>query len=113
MSDWYEDVLHHKYDPLPEEPRHRKKARKKPRVRSDHRHEYEEVCIDAHGFRYVRGEKIPTYFIGKRCKLCGRLQDVKWLIDLREPPEDMPMYEVKDILDLFEMKALPDEMRRR
>ena len=35
------------------------------------------------------------------------------MIDLREPPEDMPMYEVKDILDLFEMKALPDEMRRR
>lgn len=25
--DWKEDALHHKYDPLPEEPMHRKKAR--------------------------------------------------------------------------------------
>ena len=43
-----EDSLRHKYDPLPEDaPRHRKKSKKR-HVRSDHKHEYEKVCIDAH-----------------------------------------------------------------
>ena len=112
MSDWKEDSLHHKYDPLPEEPRHSKKARKR-HVRSDHRHEYETVCIDAHTETVTRGGTFPSYSIGTRCRICGRLQDVKLWQYVREPPDGMPLYEVDSILKLMMMKVLPDEMKVR
>ena len=112
MSDWKEDSLHHKYDPLPEEPRHRKKARKR-RVRSDHKHVYETVCVDTHSWVRTRDGEFSSYHMCVRCKLCGRIQDIKlWRFE-PEPPEDMPLYEVEDFFDLVSMKVLPESMKVR
>ena len=110
MSDWKEDTLRHKYDPLPEDaPRHRKKLKKK-RVRSDHKHEYETVCIDAHSVIYRRGEKIPYLYLGKRCRICGRLNDWRHT-NLSEPPDGMQLYEVPNWGYLWGKKKIPEEMR--
>ena len=114
LSDWHKDALRYKYDPIPEDgPRHRKKAKKR-RVRSDHKHEYEKVCIDDHSYVYTRDGRLRKYTIATRCKVCGRLQDV--LLGSRgcyEPPEGMPLYEVRDFLELMEMRELPEEKRVR
>ena len=108
MGDWHEDALRHKYDPLPENaPRHRKKAKKK-HVRSDHKHEYEQVCIDSHTYVCRHGAKVKCYYIATRCKVCGRVGDVKVSRGLHEPPDGMPLY---DVPDFFIVKSLPDEMR--
>ena len=101
-----EDSLRHKYTPLPEEPRYRKKKVKK-HVRSDHRHEYEQVCIDAH----VR-LNMHFLYLGERCKICGRLNDWRHT-NLSEPPDGMPLYEVPSWEYLWNEKALPEEMRVR
>lgn len=110
-SDWKEDALHHKYDPLPEEPRHRKKARKK-HVRSDHKHDYEEVAIADGTYTVVNGERSKNYHRGMRCKVCGRLRDVRFGWSGEEPPEDMPLYEVDSFVGLL-AKELGDERRVR
>lgn len=108
-----EDSLRHKYTPLPEDgPRHRKKSKKR-HVRSDHRHEYEEVCIDMHLDVYTHGKKIPYLYVGKRCRICGRMADWRSRADLQEPPEGMPFYAVPDWTYLFDNKVLPEEMRVR
>ena len=109
MSDWHESSLRHKYDPLPEDgPRHKKKPKKK-RVRSDHRHEYEQVCINAHSFVYRSGLKLPRLYLGTRCKVCGRVGDCR-ATNLQEPPEGMPLYEVPSWDYLIYNKFLPSEM---
>lgn len=113
MSDWHEDVLRHKYDPLPEEPTPYRKKSKKRRVRSDHKHDYERVVIDAHTFVHRNDARIPLYRTGKRCKVCGRLASTRVEGVGFEPPEDMPLYEVKDYLDFMCMRYLPEEMRVR
>ena len=111
MSDWHEDALHHKYDPLPEDaPRHRKKAKKK-HVRSDHKHEYEQVCIDGHSYVYRHGAKLKYYYLATRCKVCGRIGDVRFSPGLHEPPDGMPLYDVPDFWSPVFTKLLPDEMR--
>jgi len=103
-----EDSLRHKYTPLPEEPRYRKKKVKK-HVRSDHKHEYETVYIDAHSFVYRREKKVPYLHVGERCKICGRLND--WMhTNLSEPPEGMPLYEVPSWVYLWDERKLPEEM---
>jgi len=111
MSDWKAEALRHKYDPLPEEPRHRKKAKKR-HVRSDHRHDYEEVAIDAGTFTASGGERYKNYHKGMRCKVCGKLHDVRFWWSHEEPPEDMPLYEVDGIKGLF-AKELGEERRVR
>lgn len=109
MGDWMEDVIHYKYDPLPDEPRHRKKARKV-HVRSDHKHVYEDVCIDAHEVIYRDGKCLHVYSIGERCEVCGRLSNVR-MARLLEPADGLPLYQVVDYAALLYMKVLPDEMR--
>lgn len=101
-----------KYAPIPEEPRYRKKAKKK-HVRSDHRHEYETVCVDAHSVVSTRGVRRPYMHFIKRCKVCGRIGDVSIRAGVHEPPEDMPLYEVDDWLSLWVGKVLSEEMRVR
>lgn len=104
-----EDSLRHKYDPLPEDaPRHRRRSKKK-HVRSDHRHEYEEVCIDSYTITDDGG--YDTYHLGIRCKVCGRLKDIKLWQFKNKPPDDLPLYRVSGFLKLLKMKVLPDEMR--
>lgn len=110
MSDWHEDVLRHKYDPLPEEPRFKKK-RKKRHVKSDHRHEYEQVCIDAHSISYTRDGTFAMYHLGLRCRACGKLGSVRCWQWKGEPPSDLPMYEIDDVIQLIGMKYLTDDMR--
>lgn len=110
MSDWHEDALRHKYDLLPDEPRHKKKAKKK-HVRSNHKHEYETVCVDAHSVVWRDGARIPYMNIVRRCKVCGRVGDVQFRLDLHEPPEGTPLYEVDSWDYLFDHKELPEEMR--
>lgn len=110
MGIWGEDVLRHKYDPLPEDaPRHRKKT-KKVHVRSDHRHVYEDVLIDAGSYVYSHGEKHPYFYIGTRCKVCGRLQDFKHGPSHEDRPEGMRTFKLNDWLQLFSLKELPDSM---
>lgn len=106
-----EDSLRHKYAPLPEEPRFRRKKAKKKAVHSDHKHEYEKVCIDAHSRYITRDGEFPAYHIGIRCKVCGRLQDIKLWAFMDQIPEGMPIYEVDDLFEMVKMKTLPDEMR--
>ena len=105
-----EDSLRHKYTPLPDEPRYRKRKRKL-HVKSDHRHEYEEVCINAHGITFFHGEHLPYFYIATRCKVCGRLGDVRVRSDIHEPPEGMPLYDVGDYSYFFDHKTLPSERR--
>lgn len=91
-----------------EPPRHRKVS-KKHHVRSDHKHEYEQVCIDGHGYAVSHGIKTPLYWMGSRCRICGRLQDAKLRYDLHEPPEGMRLFEVEDFI-LFDIgNKLPDD----
>lgn len=116
MSDWHEDVLHYKYDPLPDEPRHKKKGKKKQRIRSDHKHVYETVCVNAHDFVRIggiHGERLPFFHIVKRCEVCGRIGDVSFRRDVRKPPEGMPYYEVPDWSFLMTGDVLPEGMRVR
>lgn len=99
MSDWGEDS-----------PRYRKKSKKK-HVRSDHKHEYEDVCIDAGSYTITRNGRFDTYHLAVRCRVCGRVQNVKLWQFGNEPPSDMPLYKVNDFFELVKMKVLPDEMR--
>ena len=103
------DSIRHKYNPLPDEPRYRKKSKKK-HVRSDHKHEYELVCIDAHTKVITHKGKFPYYYIGMRCKVCGRLGSIKARTNTHKPPAGMPLFDVGDIFEFWKMKELPDEM---
>lgn len=74
-----------------DEPRHRKKSKKKGRTRADHKHEYKTVLLlNEYENRYFPGEptlyKRPT----KVCMICGRVgdTDISWY-DHEEIP-DMP-----------------------
>lgn len=107
-----EDSLRHKYAPLPEEPRFKKK-RKKVHVRSDHKHEYEEVCIDTHSVVVTRRGKFSRYHRGTRCKVCGRLRNVRLWAFEDGIPTDMPLYEVDDFFELITMKVLPEDRKVR
>lgn len=100
----------YKYAPIPDEPRYRKKSRKV-HVRSDHKHDYETVCVDAHGFVFRNGGKVPYMHIVRRCKTCGRIGDVQVRSDLSRPVEGMPLYEVESWAFLWESKSLPEGMR--
>lgn len=114
MSEWGDEIIRHKYDPLPDDAsRHKKKAKKK-RVRSDHKHVYEDVCVDAHSYSIRRGcGRVKLYHRATRCKLCGRLQNARFWAFKDEPPEDMPLYEVEDIIELARMKSLPEDRRAK
>lgn len=97
--------------PIPDEARPRKKAVKR-HVRSDHRHDYEDVCIDAHMSIWSKGKMLPAYYIGKRCKICGRLGDWRNTYDLHEPPEGMRLFETESWRDLWG-RYLPDDLEVR
>lgn len=90
-----------------EPPRHRKKA-KRSHVRSDHKHEYEQVCIDGHGYIVSHGIKAPFYWVGSRCRVCGRLQDARVRPDMHEPPEGMRLFEVEDFVMFVIGGELPE-----
>ena len=108
MSGWHEDVLRHKYAPLPEEgPRHRKRA-KKAHVRSDHRHEYEDVCVDAHTYTVTREGRFPAYYVAERCRICGRVGDVRGCRN-HEPPDGMRLFEVRDLIALLGAKFITED----
>lgn len=111
MSDWKQESINRKYAPIPEDaPRHRKRSKKK-NVRSDHKHEYETVCVDGHSYAYRHGATHKCYYLAKRCKICGRIGDVDMRTNLFEPPEGMPLYDAGDFSSLFGMKYLTEEMR--
>jgi len=110
-SDWKEDALRHKYDPLPDEPRHRKKAKKR-HVRSDHRHDYEKVAVDAHSCVLSNGEREPLVYVMDRCKVCGRTGGRSWSRLKSDIPDDMHVYDVGGIMGLF-AKELGEELRVR
>ena len=112
MSDWKEDALRHKYDPLPDEPRHKKKSVKK-RVRSDHKHMYENVAVNTHSCVLSKGTRTPFYYICKRCKVCGRIGNGTMERNVDDLPDDMPIYEVADIIEWSGMRSLPEEKRVR
>ena len=110
MGDWKEESIRHKYEPLPEDaPRHVKKAKKR-HVRSDHKHDYETVCIDAHTRMLRIGKNLPCLYLGSRCKICGRVLDVKLITNLVKPPKSMPLYEV-DTETFLRSKYLPEKCK--
>lgn len=109
MSDWREDVIRHKYDPLPEEARHHKRA-KRSHVRSDHKHQYEEIMIDTFTiFRDSKGRPL-RYEPAKRCRICGRLKDWKTRM-VEEPPDGVHVYLTRDWYGLRKTMVLPDSAR--
>lgn len=81
----------------------------KGRSRSDHKHEYEDIVIDAHSYMLHEGRKTPFLYCAKRCKVCGRLAHVNTRVDLQTPPAGVPLYEVADLLELMGLKTLPAE----
>ncbi len=98
-----EDSIRYKYDPLPEEPKYHKKKHKK-HVKSDHKHIYEDVCVDSHkAFKGLKNPKACN--IAKRCKVCGRVYDIELWVAY-EPPEGLPVYEVDTFDELFNLKYL-------
>ena len=114
MSEWKEDAIRHKYEPIPEEPpRHRKRA-KRQHVRSDHKHIYEDVCVDTGSCNIYRmNKKVPFFHVAKRCSVCGRICNVTIRLREVEPPDGMPLYEVDDYLEFATMDALPERYRVR
>ena len=95
----------HRQAPIPDEPRTRKKAVKQ-RDRSDHKHEYERIVIDAHTYEYSHGEKRPVFYVGERCRICGRLGNVYFRNVYST--EGMRLFEVDDWRELME-RYLPED----
>lgn len=77
-----------------------------------HRHDYEAVAIDAHGYVLKADGRDQFFYVAQRCKACGRLAHVNMLLDLDGPPEGLPLYEVADFMELIGMKALPEELAK-
>lgn len=92
-------------DPMEESPRHRSK-RKRRHVRSDHKHVYEQVCVDDGSYVVERGVRRPRYCVAKRCSVCGRLGDLD-IGGLDKPPKGMPLYRVNDWMELWRERYLP------
>ena len=97
MREWGDEILDHKYKPLPEEaPRHRKKAKKR-HERSDHKHDYEEVVVDSPNACSVRRDgRHKAYHKATRCRICGRVYDMRMHAFEDEPPAGMRMFRVDD-----------------
>lgn len=110
MGDWHEDVLRHKYAPLPDDgPRYRKKSRKR-HVKCDHKHEYEVVAIDCGSYYIDRSGRHDYYHKGIRCKVCGKLYNFYDMRDKDWVTADIRLFEVKDLFELLRLKYLPDSM---
>lgn len=95
----------HRQAPIPDEPRSKKKAVKR-HDRSDHKHEYERIVIDAHTYEYSHGEKRKVYNVGERCRICGRLGNVHFRNAYST--EGMRLFEVDDWRELME-RYLPED----
>lgn len=96
-----------KSSPIPDEPRPKKKAVKK-RIRSDHKHEYELVAVDADCY-YKNGTGRHTYYpIVDRCRICGKVGDVRFWTDTEQVPDGMRLFKVDGWVSLFD-RYLPDD----
>lgn len=111
MSEWKADATRHKYDPLPDDgPRHKKRTRKR-RVKSDHRHEYEDVVVDTHSYAIRRGgRRVREVHVCSRCKSCGRIGDKRCFVEAQDVPQGLTMYEVDNFLLFVRMKTLPPNL---
>lgn len=108
MREYGDEILRHKYDPLPEDaPRHRKKAKKR-HLRSSHRHEYEDVCVDAHTAAFTHCGRQPYFHVARRCRVCGRLQNVTCKRVGWVPPDGMRRFDCEDIIELWRARELPE-----
>lgn len=94
-----------KQSPIPDEPRPKKKAVKR-RIRSDHKHEYEWVAVDALTYFVDKDGKHPYYNKVERCTKCGKINNSKRLGET--VPEGMRIFRVEGWRDLF-AKTLPDD----
>ena len=63
-----------------EEPRHRKRSKKKGRTRSDHKHSYKIVVLHTfHKFNFTDGTRFSEQtIIAKVCEICGRIMYMSW-----------------------------------
>jgi hypothetical protein len=81
-----------------EEPKHRKKSKKKGQPRADHKHEYETVLLHRN-FGSLFDSKTKSYNVSatKVCVICGRVgyrdESRYELVDAENP---VPPYHVKD-----------------
>lgn len=92
-------------DPLEEPPRHRRK-RKRRRIRSDHKHDYELVCIDSGMMVRFGGQSERIYQSAERCRICGRIG--RYMLDEwhGKPPEGLRMFRTDGPLDTW---GVPDD----
>lgn len=73
-----------------DEPRHKKKSKKKGRPRADHKHEYKTVLLlNEYENRYFPGKPMLYKRPTKVCMICGRIGDI-----------DLSQYEVTDLPDI-------------
>jgi hypothetical protein len=92
-------------DPL-EEPTHYRRKRKRRHVRSDHKHDYELVCIDSGMVARFGGHKERIYQSAERCRICGRINRY-WLSEWRgAPPEGLRMFKTDGVPDTW---FVPDD----
>lgn len=71
-SDWKEDKLKYKYDPIPEEVSYKKKKTKKAVKKSDHKHKYAYCIFSRKG---PQDSQSFDYSYGTYCTICGRIGD--------------------------------------
>ena len=80
-------------------PKYVKKSQRKPPKRSNHKHEYEDIALRC---KAITNNYWKT--IAKRCKICGKIYDVKLFLraDQEEYLNSLPVYETE--ADVFSVK---------
>ena len=89
-----------RYDPMEETPRHRRKHKRK-RVRSDHKHDYELVCVDSSMFVRSGGETEHLYESAERCRVCGRVARYRFDQWRGEPPKGLRLFKTCYVTDTW------------
>ena len=80
-----------------EEPRHRKKSKKRGQPRADHKHEYKTVLLlNEYVHNYFPDKPVLTKRPMKVCMICGRVGDIDY-----------------DRYDLVEMHGMPYRIHER
>lgn len=102
MNDYEDEVMPYK-----------KKSSRKPPKKAKHKHDWEPVIFEwlNPNYKYDKNKGFVegySYYCGKRCKICGRLESDKWpairnangtytlIADAREYAPDRPIVRIKD-----------------
>lgn len=94
-----------RHDPM-EEPTHYRRKRKRRHVRSDHKHDYELVCIDSGMMARFGSHRERIYEGAERCRICGRIGRYRLDEWRGEPPEGLRRFKTNGVLDTW---IVPDD----